>query len=98
MPIRLLYFFTIMKEAFDPHTNESWILLSDEEIKIGFLSQCIEAVAQAENCEYVEMLERMEKADMTEGYILACYDAIHTLSWEMIVSDLIELLHKREAR
>lgn len=87
-----------MKEAFNPHTNESWIQLSDEEIKIGFLSQCIEAVAQAEGCDYVEMLERMEKADMTEGYILACYDAIHTLSWEMIVSDLIELLHKREAK
>lgn len=87
-----------MKEVVDPQTDSTWIQLSDEEIKIGFLSQCIEAVAQAEGCEYVEMLERMEKADMTQGYILACYDAIHTLSWEMIVSDLIELLHKREAK
>lgn len=86
-----------MKEALDPHTNESWIQLSDEEIKIGFLSQCIEAVAQAENCDYIEMLARMEKVNMTEGYILACYDAIHTLSWEIIVSDLRELLHKRES-
>lgn len=87
-----------MKEVIDPHTNDSWIQLSNEEIKIGFLSQCIEAVAQIENCDYVEMLERMEAVNMTEGYILACYDSIHTVSWEIIVSDLIELLHKRESK
>lgn len=87
----------LMKEAVDPHTNNSWIQLSDEEIKIGFLSQCIEAVALAENCNYIEMLERMEAVNMAKGYILACYDTIHTLSWEMIVSDLRELLHKRES-
>lgn len=85
-----------MKETIDPHTNESWIQLNNEEIKIGFLSQCIEALAQAENCDYVEMLERMEKVNMTEGYILSCYETLHTLSWDMIVSDLIDLLHKRE--
>lgn len=86
-----------MKEAINPHTNDSWIRLSDEGIKIGFLSQCIEAVALAENCDYVEMLERMEAVNMTKGYILAYYDTIHTLSWEMIVSYLREFLHKRES-
>lgn len=86
-----------MKEAIDPHTNKKWIQLSDEEIRIGFLSQCIEAVAHAENCDYIEMLERMENVNMTEGYILAFYDTIHTLSWDLIVSNLRELLHKRES-
>lgn len=85
-----------MKEEIDKHTGQSWIRLSDDEIKMGFLSQCIEAVAEAENCDYVEMLSRMEKVNMTEGYILACYDALHTQSWDIIISGLVELLHKRE--
>lgn len=85
-----------MKEAIDPQTGKTWIQLSDEEIKIGFLSQCIEAVAKAENCDYVKMLQRMEAVNMTEGYILECYEALHTLSWEQIVSELTELLHNRE--
>ena len=85
-----------MKEEIDKHTGQRWIRLSDDEIKMGFLSQCVEAVAEAENCDYIEMLSRMEKVDMTEGYILSCYDALHTQSWDIIISDLVELLHKRE--
>lgn len=86
-----------MTEAFDPHTGQNWIQLSDEEVRIGFLSQCIEAVASAEGCDYVTMLKRMENVDMTQGYILECYDALHTQSWEEILSDLIKLLHNRES-
>lgn len=71
--------------------------MSKEEVKFGFLAQCIEALAEAENCDYVEMLNRMERVDMTEGYILAHYDVLHTESMENIISDLKELLHKRES-
>lgn len=94
MPLSLL----IMKEEIDKHTGQRWIRLNDDEIKTGFLSQCIEAAAEAENSDYVEMLTRMEKADMTEGYILACYDVLHTQSWDNIITDLVELLHKRESQ
>lgn len=86
-----------MEEVIDKHTGQKWIRLSEDEIKIGFLSQCIEAVASAEHCNYVEMLARMEKVDMTQGYIIGCYDAIHTQNWDTIVSDLRRLLHKRES-
>lgn len=86
-----------MEEKIDKHTGETWIHLSDDEVKFGFLSQCIEGVANAENSNYIEMLNRMEKADMTKGYILACYDTLHTESWELIISDLRKLLHKRES-
>lgn len=87
-----------MKQEIDKHTGQSWILLNDDEIKMGFLSQCIEGVAEAEKCDYTEMLTRMERVDMTEGYILACYDAIHTQSWENIIMELQELLHNRESQ
>lgn len=79
-----------MTEAFDPHTGQNWIQLSDEEVRIGFLSQCIEAVASVEGCDYVTMLKRMENVDMTQGYILECYDALHTQSWEEVLSDLMD--------
>lgn len=86
-----------MKEEIDKHTGEKWISLSDEEVKFGFLAQCIEALATAENCNYIDMLERLEAVNMTEGYILAHYDVLHTESMENIISELRELLHKRES-
>lgn len=62
-----------------------------------FLAQCIEALADAENCNYIDMLERLEAVNLTEGYILAHYDVLHTESMENIIFELQELLHKRES-
>lgn len=87
-----------MNKEVDIHTGETWIQLSDEEIKFGFLSQCIEALAQKESCDYIDMLDRMEKADMTTGYILSFYDVLHTESWDNVISDLSKLLYKRESQ
>lgn len=92
-----MYVVKRMKEEVDRITGETWIKLSNEEVKFGFLTQCVEALAEAENCDYVEMLGRMERVDMTEGYILAHYDVLHTESIENIISNLRELLHKRES-
>lgn len=86
-----------MKEEIDINTGNTHIQLSDNEVKIGFLSQCIEVLADAENCHYIDMLNRLEKADMTEGYILSCYDTLHTQSWDIIISELKDLLHTRES-
>ena len=86
-----------MKEEIDKHTGEKWIQLSNEEIRFGFLAQCIETLAENEDCNYVEMLQRLEDVDMTEGYILAHYDVLHTESMENIIVELLDLLHKRES-
>lgn len=85
-----------MKEEIDKHTGEKWIQLSNEEIKFGFLAQCIEALAENEGCNYVDMMKRLEGVNMTEGYILAHYDVLHTESIENIIIELRDLLHKRE--
>lgn len=87
-----------MKEEIDAHTGKKWIELSKEEIKMGFLAQCVETLADALRCEYVEMFNRMEAADMTEGYILKHYEPLHTQSWENLLEELKELLNKRELR
>lgn len=85
-----------MKEEVDKHTGQTWIQLSQEEIKFGFLSQCIEALSERENCDYLKMFERLERLNMTEGYILKHYEVLHTESMEDIVSELSQLLAKRE--
>ncbi len=87
-----------MIEEIDKHTGEKWIVLDKEELKMGFLAQCIEALAEVEGYGYREMFNRMEAADMTEGYILKNYEPIHTQSWEHIVEDLQQLLSNRESK
>lgn len=94
---RLYYILYFMKEEKDKHTGQTWIQLSEEEIKFGFLAQCIEALAVAEHCDYIEMLNRLEKVNMTEGYILAHYEVLHLESMDNIISELRELLHNRES-
>lgn len=86
-----------MKEVIDKNTGQKWIQLSEDEIKFGFLARCIEALAEKENCNYLEMLYRLENVNMTEGYILKHYNVLHTESMENIVCDLSSLLHKRES-
>ncbi len=87
-----------MKEDIDPHTGEKWIELDKEEIKMGFLAQCVEALAEMEGEDYTEMFKRMEALDMTEGYILKHYEPLHTQSWEYVIAELKELLAKRESK
>lgn len=85
-----------MKEIIDSETGQKWIELNHDEVRIGFLSQCIEALAEAENCDHVAMLDRMENVNLTEGYILQHYDTIHSQDWDNIIADLQTLLHRRE--
>lgn len=84
-----------MKKAIDPLTGDNWIELSKEEVKMGFLAQCVEALAEEEKIGYEDMFDRMEKADMTEGYILRHYEPLHTQSWENVIIELKELLAQR---
>ncbi len=86
-----------MTEEIDSHTGEKWIELTKDEVKMGFLAQCVEALAEIDGCDYTEMFRRMVAADMTEGYILKYYEPLHTQSWESVLEDLKELLAKRES-
>lgn len=85
-----------MKQIIDKNTGQEWIQLDKEELMFGFLSQCIEALAESENCEYTNMLRRLERVDMTEGFILPYYNTLHTESMENVILTLKDLLHKRE--
>lgn len=85
-----------MREEKDLRSNETWIVLDDMELKMGFLAQCVEKLAEKEGQNYITLFERLEKADMTENYILKHYNALHTESIENIIDTLAKLLHQRE--
>ena len=85
-----------MKEEKDIHSNETWMVLDEMELKMGFLAQCVEKLAEAESKNYVEVFERLENVDMTENYILRHYNALHTESIDNIIDTLAKLLHQRE--
>lgn len=87
-----------MKEVKDPHTGQTYIELSKDEVKMGFLAQCVEALAKAENCDYLTMLDRMEAVDMTEDYILKYYESLHTQSWSYVLDSLKEYLSTHEKK
>lgn len=87
-----------MKESIDPHTGEKWIELSKNEIMMGFLAQCVEALAEIKGVNYKDMFKRMEDVGITEGYILKHYETLHTQSWENVLYELKELLDKREIK
>ena len=85
-----------MREEKDLHSNETWIVLDDMELKMGFLAQCVEKLAEKEGQNYITVFERLEHADLTEGYVLKHYNALHTESIENIIDTLVKLLHQRE--
>ena len=80
----------------DLHTNETWMVHDEMELKMGFLAQCVEKLAEKEGQNYLEVFERLENADMTEGYILKHYNTLHTESIENIIDTLATLLHQKE--
>ena len=73
---------------------EKYIELSNEEIRLGFVSTCIESVAVALKRPYHEVFLRMKKT----GMIRDCYDALHCDSLENVTAELIGLLKKEEDR
>ncbi len=71
--------------------------LSEEEIKLGFVSSCVEFVATALSLPYGQAFRRMKSARMLEDYIYRHYDAVHSQSRERVTADLIDYLKRAEA-
>ena len=71
---------------------EKYIELSNEEIRLGFVSTCIESVAVALKRPYHEVFLRMKKTGMIRDYIYHCD------SLENVTAELIGLLKKEEDR
>lgn len=75
---------------------EQLVELSDTEVRMGFAASCVEGVARRLGISYREAYDRMERFDMISGYILPCYEALHSESREQVKDHVIEYLRVRE--
>lgn len=68
------------------------ILITEEQRVMMFASSCIEWAAQALDCDYKEVFDRMDKVGLIDDYIIKCYDVLHLESRKNITDDVIHTL------
>ena len=64
---------------------------------LNFTIFCISNVANALGISQRDIYHTMRHAGIIDGYIVPCYDTLHTFSREYIVDDLIDLMKKKGA-
>lgn len=62
---------------------------------MSFVIFCVGNVAEALKMSAKDIYHRMSKGGIISGYIVPCYDVLHTFSREYIVEDLIDLMNKK---
>lgn len=62
---------------------------------LNFTIFCIDNVARFLGLTPRETYHRMQKADLINGYIVPCYNVLHSFSKEYIVEDLVSLMQKK---
>lgn len=64
---------------------------------LNFTIFCVNNVALRLNKSAKEVYHQMQKANIINGYIVPCYDVLHTFSKEYIVDDLVLFMQKKGA-
>ncbi len=64
---------------------------------LNFTIFCVNNVAAYLNRSAKDVYHLMQNADIINGYIVPCYDVLHTFSKEYIIEDLISLMQKKGA-
>ena len=68
------------------------------EAELEFTVFCVESVAQKLCCDPVAVYDALAQSGVLSGYIVPCFDALHTQGKEYIVREIIEVLHERGVR
>lgn len=63
-----------------------------------FASSCVESAARQKNISTTEMYQRMKRVGLIDGFILKCYDGLHTQSRQHVTEDVIGALEIWEAK
>ena len=69
------------------HYSPSYI----ERVNI-FVASCIETTAKKLGVEENAMYARMQSINLIEGYIIPCYEVLHTESRENVTADILQTL------
>lgn len=63
--------------------------------RLNFTIFCVNNVATYLNRNAREIYHLMQDANIINGYIVPCYDVLHTFSKEYIVEDLVSFMRKK---
>ncbi len=68
-----------------------------QEYQLDFVTYCVGNLADRLNMSASKVYRMLRSSDVLNGYIIPCYDVLHTFSKEYIMDDLIMMLKKRGA-
>lgn len=68
-----------------------------QEYQLDFVTYCVGNLADRLNMSASKVYKMLRSTDILNGYMIPCYDVLHTLGKEYIMDDLINLLKKRGA-
>ncbi len=63
-----------------------------------FAASCVESAARASNVSSSEMYRRMKRVGLIEGFIIKCYEGLHTQSRQHVTEDVLGALAIWEAK
>lgn len=75
----------------------NFIELSQEEIELGFVASCIEAIARISQVPYADVVARMKRLSVVENFILPYYDQLHSESMEQAVNNILQYMNNKES-
>ena len=78
-----------------PHTYKKNKIM--QEYQLDFVTYCVGNLADRLNMSASKVYKMLRSTDILNGYMIPCYDVLHTFSKEYIIDDLINLLKKRGA-
>ena len=65
--------------------------------QLDFITYCVGNLAERLNMSAGKVYRLLRSSNVLDGYILPCYDVLHTFGKDHIMDDLIDLLKKRGA-
>ena len=68
-----------------------------QEYQLDFVTYCVANLADRLNMSASKVYKMLRSTDILNGYMIPCYDVLHTFGKEYIMDDLISLLKKRGA-
>ena len=68
-----------------------------QEYQLDFVTYCVGNLADRLNMSASKVYKMLRSTDILNGYMIPCYDVLHTFGKGYIMDDLISLLKKRGA-
>ena len=68
-----------------------------QEYQLDFITYCVGNLADRLQMSASKVYQMLRSTNILNGYIIPCYDVLHTFSKDYIIDDLIRLLKKKGA-